>query len=65
MKKVPKRFDMNRRPNKPKWWLKIVEFVAAPFYLWFNKGHVKTDKEVKKLKGPYLIVSTHASFMDL
>ncbi|MBE5749114.1 MAG: hypothetical protein E7344_05780 [Clostridiales bacterium] len=64
MKKMPKRFDMNRRPNKPKWWLKIVEFIAAPFYLWFNKGHVKTEKQVKKLKGPYLIVSTHASFMD-
>ncbi len=64
MKKQPKRFDMYRKPNKPKWYLKIVEFVAAPFYLLFSNGHVKTDKEVKKLKGPYLILSSHASFMD-
>lgn len=64
MKKTPKRFDMNRPPIKPKWYLKIVEFIAAPFFMLFNKGHVKTEKEVKKIKGPYLILSTHASFMD-
>ncbi len=64
MKKQPKRFDMNRKPNKPKWYLKIAEYVAAPFYMMMNKGHIKTDKAVKKLKGPYLILSTHAAFMD-
>ncbi len=58
------RFNMNKKPIKPKWYLKIVEFVAAPFYLWFNKGKVKVQKEVKKIKGPYLILATHASFMD-
>lgn len=64
MKKQPKRFDMYRKPNKPKWYLKIIEYVGAPFYMWFNKGHVKTEKAVRKLKGPYLILSSHASFMD-
>lgn len=64
MKKQPKRFDMYRKANKPKWYLKIVEFVGAPFYMWFNKGHVKTEKSVKKIKGPYLILASHASFMD-
>ena len=64
MKKQPKRFDMYRKATKPKWYLKIVEFVAAPFYMWFNKGHVKTEKAVKKIKGPYLILASHASFMD-
>lgn len=64
MSKQPKRFDMYRKANKPKWYLKIVEFVAAPFYMWFNKGHVKTEKAVKKIKGPYLILASHASFMD-
>lgn len=64
MKELGKRFDMYKKPVKPKWYLKIVEFVAAPFYMLFNKGHVKTDKAVKKLKGPFLILSTHASFMD-
>ncbi len=64
MKKQSKRFDMYRKPNKPKWYLKLVEYVAAPFYMLFCNGHVKTDKAVRKLKGPYLILSTHASFMD-
>lgn len=64
MKKQPKRFDMYRKPNKPKWYLKIVEYIAAPVYMLFNNGHVKTDKEVKKLKGPCLILASHASFMD-
>ena len=64
MKRQLKRFDMNKKPIKPKWYLKIVEYVAAPFYVWFNKGKVKVDKEVKKIKGPYLILATHASFMD-
>ena len=64
MKKLGKRFDMYKKPNKPRWYLKIVEFIAAPFYLLFNNGHVKVDKSVRKIKGPYLILSTHASFMD-
>ena len=58
------RFNMNKKPIKPKWYLKLVEYVAAPFYLWLNKGKVKVQKEVKKIKGPYLILATHASFMD-
>ncbi|MBQ8295839.1 MAG: hypothetical protein IJX87_05345 [Clostridia bacterium] len=62
--KQAKRFDMNRKPNKPKWYLKLVEFTYGPIYMWLHKGHVKVDKEVRKLKGPYLILSTHASFMD-
>ncbi len=62
--KDKKRFNMWREPNKPKWYLKIVEFVATPFFLIFNNAHVKTDKAVKRLKGPYLILATHQSFMD-
>lgn len=64
MQKQKKRFDMSRKPNKPKWYLKIVEYVAAPVYMLLNKGHVKTEKAVKQLKGPYLILASHASFMD-
>ena len=64
MKKQPKRFDMYRKATKPKWYLKIVEFVAAPVYMLLYNGRVKTDKEVKKMKGPFLILSSHASFMD-
>ena len=64
MKKFKKRFDMSRKPNKPKGYLKLVEYVAAPVYMLLNKGHVKVDKAVKQLKGPYLILASHASFMD-
>jgi len=64
MKEQSKRFDMYRKPNKPKWYLKIVEFVGGWFYMTFNKGSVKTDKAVKQLKGPYLVLASHASFMD-
>ncbi len=59
-----KRFDMNKPANKPRWYLKLVEYIAAPFYLLFNNGHVRVDKAVKAIKGPYFILSTHASFMD-
>lgn len=64
MKRQAKRFDMYRTPIKPRWWLRVAECVASPFYLWWCKGHVKTEKAVRKLKGPYLILSSHASFMD-
>ena len=64
MAKQPKRFDMYRKANKPKFYLKLVEFVGASFYMWFNKGHVKTEKAVRRLKGPYLVLASHASFMD-
>ena len=64
MKKTPKRFDMNRKPNKPRFYLKLVEYIAAPFFNIFNNAHIKTEKAVKKIKGPYIILSTHASFMD-
>lgn len=64
MKKQPKRFDMYRKPEKPKFILRMLEFLAGRFYLLLYNGHVKTDKAVKQLKGPYLVLATHASFMD-
>lgn len=59
-----KRFDMNKPAIKPRWYLKIVEFVASPFFLLFGNAHVKVDKAVKKTKGPFFIMSTHAAFID-
>lgn len=59
-----KRFDMNKPAIKPRWYLKLVEFIAGPIYMWLNNGHVKVEKAVKKIKGPYFVLSTHASFMD-
>ena len=64
MTKEKERFGMNRCPKKPKWYLRIAEFVASPIYLLLGNAHVKTEKAVRKLKGPYIILSQHASFMD-
>ncbi len=64
MKKIKPRFDMSRKPKKPKLYLKLAMYIAAPFYMWFNKGHVKTEKAVRKIKGPFLTLASHASFMD-
>lgn len=64
MKKEPQRFNMYRKPVKPRWYFKLIEYVVAPFYLLCNNSHVKTEKAVRKLKGPYLILCSHASFMD-
>lgn len=64
MRKLGKRFDMNVKPHKPRLYLKIVEAVAAPFFLMAGGAKVRAEKEVKKLKGPFFILSTHQSFMD-
>lgn len=64
MKNQKPRFDMYKKPNKPRWYLKIVENVATPFFTLFGNSHVKTEEEVKQLKGPFIILSTHQSFMD-
>ena len=46
MSKELQRFDMYRKPIKPRWYLKIVEFIAAPFFMLFSNAHVKTEKAV-------------------
>lgn len=64
MKNNSERFNMNRKPNKPPLYLRAVEFLIGPIYTYFNHGHIKTDPEVKRLKGPFLVLGSHASFMD-
>lgn len=64
MRKLGKRFDMNVKPIKPRWYLKIVELVGSAYFLITGKAKVKTEKEVKKLKKPFLVLATHQSFMD-
>ena len=64
MKKEKKRFDMYRVVNKPRWYFKVVEFLVAPLYTWFFKGSFTKDPAIKKMKGPFLVLSSHAAFMD-
>ena len=64
MSKLPERFNMHRKAIKPHWYLRIAEYIAAPVWCFLNNAHVKTDKAVRKLKGPYLVLASHAAFMD-
>ena len=64
MKKEPKRFDMYKKPNKPRFYLRIVEFVAGRFLCLTSKVKVTRTEDVKKLKGPFLLLATHQSFAD-
>ncbi len=64
MKKQAKRFDLYKKPNKPRWYLKIVEAVAVPFFNITGRVRVKKDKAIKKIKGPMFILATHQSFAD-
>ncbi len=64
MKKEPKRFDMYKKPNKPRFYLRIVEFVAGRFLCLTSKVKVTRTEDVKKLKGPFLLLATHQSFTD-
>lgn len=65
MKKIrSKRFDMNKKPVKTRLWVRLVLYVASPFYMLFNKARVTRDKAIKKIKGPFITLCTHGSFMD-
>jgi len=64
MKREPKRFDMLKKPTNTRLWARLIMWTIAPFWCWFSKARVKTQKEVRKIKGPYLILSTHQSFID-
>ncbi len=64
MKREPKRFDMLKKPTNTRLWARLIMWTIAPFWCWFSKARVKTQKEVRKIKGPYLILSTHQSYID-
>ena len=64
MKKTEKRFNLYKKPNKPRWYLKIVEALAVPFFNITGRVRVIKDKAIKKIKGPMFILATHQSFSD-
>ena len=64
MKKEPKRFDMYKKPNKPRLFLRPIEYVAGRFLCATSKVKVTRTEEVKNLKGPFLLLATHQSFTD-
>lgn len=58
-------FDMNKQPKLPNWFWFTVEKVGA----WFFNGPFGAKTKINRincddLKPPYLVLSTHASFLD-
>lgn len=63
--KKQKSFELHKKINGPKWYLRPIEMVGA----WIFAGPFGTKTKIKKincegLKGPYIILSNHASFVD-
>ena len=64
MKKVKKdTIDINRLPKKPTWYLRPIIVVGAFFATLFSK--IKVNKvNCENLKWPYILICSHASFLD-
>ena len=63
--KKDKAFELHKKINRPKWYLRPIEMVGA----WLFAGPFGTKTKIKKincegLKGPYILLSNHASFVD-
>lgn len=63
--KKEKQFELHKKINGPKWFLRPIEIVGA----WIFAGPFGTKTKIKKincdgLKPPYIILSNHASFVD-
>ena len=64
MQKKEKRINSAKKPINTRLWVRIVCYLAVPFWCLVQKARTKVDKEVRKIKGPKLILATHQSFMD-
>ena len=65
MGKIYKKYDMSLEPNVPNLFWHTFEKVVS----WFMCGPLGTKTTIKRincenLKGPYLVLSSHASFID-
>ena len=55
--------DINKLPKKPTWYLRPIIVVGSFFSTLFSK--IKVNKvNCEKLKWPYILVCSHASFLD-
>ena len=63
--KKQKEFELHKKIRGPKWYLRPIEMVGA----WIFAGPFGTRTKIKKincegLKGPFILLSNHASFVD-
>ena len=64
MQKKKRRINPAKKPINTRLWVRIVCYIACPFWCLVQRARTKVDKEVRKIKGPKLILATHQSFMD-
>ena len=58
-----KRFDMEQKPKKEKFYLTPIAYLLSFPSIW--KRHLKINKQnMKGLKGPYILLCTHHAFID-
>ena len=64
MEDVFKRFDMQKRPLKTRWYLKpLKKLLCAPAFRKY-KPVISYENGVESLKGPFLMLCNHNSFLD-
>jgi len=64
MQKKKRRINPAKKPINTRLWVRIVCYIACPFWCLVQRARTKVDKEVRKIKGPKLILATHQSFID-
>jgi len=57
------RFDVNEPPRKAKWYLQVVAWVLSFPETFITKSNI-TKTNMKGLKGPYILLCNHNSFLD-
>ncbi len=61
--KVMTRFDLKSMPVKPKWYLQVLAWVLAIPETFFVHSKIR-KYNMKGLKGPYILLCNHNSFLD-
>lgn len=57
------RFDLSSMPRKPKWYLQLVAWILSFPELLVTRPKIRKQR-MKGLKGPYILLCNHNSFVD-
>ncbi|NLN82066.1 MAG: 1-acyl-sn-glycerol-3-phosphate acyltransferase [Clostridiales bacterium] len=64
MQDIFQRFDMRRHPLKTSWYLKPLKKLLCAPAIWKYKPVISYENGVENLKGPFLMLCNHNSFLD-
>ncbi|MBO7187774.1 MAG: hypothetical protein J6V68_05210 [Clostridia bacterium] len=59
-----KKFNMAEKPWKTPWYLTCLEAIILSYYMVIAKLKIKKDPSIKDIKGPFLMLQNHGSFID-